>query len=102
MVAYFEAISPRNNPMTRTFVSYLRVSTDRQGKSGLGLEGQQAAIDAFLQPNDKLLAPPCIEVESGKNSERPQLKLALARCHKTGGTLLIARLDRLGGDGRVT
>jgi DNA invertase Pin-like site-specific DNA recombinase len=91
----FPIVSQGTKPMSRTFVSYLRVSTDRQGKSGLGLEGQQAAIDAFLQPGDKLLAPPYIEVESGKNSDRPQLKLALDRCRKTGATLLIARLDRL-------
>src|ERR1700733_8751874 len=91
----FSIVSLEDQAMSRTFVSYLRVSTDRQGKSGLGLEGQQAAIDAFLQPNDKLLAPPYIEVESGKNSDRPQLRLALDRCRKTGATLLIARLDRL-------
>lgn len=81
--------------MSRTFVSYLRVSTDKQGRSGLGLEAQQAAIAAFLKPDDKLLAPPYIEVESGKNSERPQLRAAMDRCRKTGATLLIARLDRL-------
>jgi DNA invertase Pin-like site-specific DNA recombinase len=81
--------------MSRTFVSYLRVSTDRQGRSGLGLEAQQAAIDAFRQPGDKLLAPPYVEIESGKNSDRPQLRDAMARCRKTGATLLISRLDRL-------
>jgi DNA invertase Pin-like site-specific DNA recombinase len=81
--------------MPRTFVAYLRVSTDRQGRSGLGLEAQQAAIAAFLQSGDKLLTPPFIEVESGKNSERPQLRAAMERCRKTGATLLIARLDRL-------
>ncbi len=81
--------------MSRTFVCYLRVSTDKQGRSGLGLEAQQAAITAFLAPADKLLAPPFIEVESGKNSDRPQLREAMARCRKTGATLLIARLDRL-------
>jgi len=81
--------------MSRTFVSYLRVSTDRQGRSGLGLEAQQAAIDGFLVPGDRLLAPPYVEVESGKNSDRPKLREALERCRKTGATLLIARLDRL-------
>jgi len=79
----------------RTFVAYLRVSTDKQGRSGLGLEAQQAAIDAFLQPSDRLLTPPYIEVESGKHSDRPKLAEALARCRKTGATLLIAKLDRL-------
>jgi len=81
--------------MPRTFVAYLRVSTDRQGRSGLGLQAQQAAIAAFLQSDDKLLTPPFTEVESGKNSDRPQLRAAMERCRKTGATLLIARLDRL-------
>jgi DNA invertase Pin-like site-specific DNA recombinase len=81
--------------MARLFVRYLRVSTDKQGKSGLGLEGQQAAIAAYLQPGDTLLAPPYIEVESGKKSDRPQLQTALDHCRRTGATLLIARLDRL-------
>ncbi len=80
---------------SRTFVAYLRVSTARQGTSGLGLEAQQAAIQAFLGPNDRLLAPPYVEVESGRNSERPKLAEAMARCRKTGATLLIAKLDRL-------
>ena len=81
--------------MSRTFVTYSRVSTDKQGKSGLGLEAQQAAIAAFLQPGDRILAPPCIEIESGTNSDRPQLRAALEHCKRTGATLLIARLDRL-------
>lgn len=61
----------------------------------MGLEAQQAAIAAFLRPEDKVLVPPFVEVESGRNSERPMLKAALAKCRKTGATLLIARLDRL-------
>ena len=77
------------------FVAYIRVSTDKQGRSGLGLEAQQAAIDAFLRPGDRLLQPAFREIESGKNSDRPQLRAALARCRLTGATLLIARLDRL-------
>ena len=81
--------------MSRTFVAYLRVSTAKQGSSGLGLEAQQAAITAFVKPCDKLLTPPYVEIESGKNSARPQLRAALEHCHRTGATLLIARLDRL-------
>jgi DNA invertase Pin-like site-specific DNA recombinase len=77
------------------YVAYLRVSTDKQGRSGLGLEAQQTAIAGFLKPDDKLLEPPFIEVESGKRSDRPQLHAALERCRKTGATLLIAKLDRL-------
>lgn len=84
--------------MGRTFVAYLRVSTDKQGRSGLGLEAQEAAIAAFLAPGDRLLAPPYVEVESGKNSDRPKLAEALARCRKAGATLLIAKLDRLARD----
>lgn len=80
---------------SRSFVAYLRVSTDKQGRSGLGLEAQEAAIRAFLQPGDRLLEPPHIEVESGRNADRPKLREALARCRRTGATLLIAKLDRL-------
>lgn len=82
----------------RTFVAYLRVSTDKQGRSGLGLEAQQAAIAAFLGPADRLLEPPHVEVESGKRSDRPKLREALERCRRTGATLLIAKLDRLARD----
>jgi DNA invertase Pin-like site-specific DNA recombinase len=88
-------VASRSALMSRTFIAYLRVSTDRQGRSGLGLEAQQAAIAAFLKADDKLLLPPFTEVESGKNSDRPQLRAAIDRCRKTGATLLIARLDRL-------
>lgn len=83
------------SPAARTYVPYLRVSTDGQGRSGLGLEAQHAAINAFLAPGDRLLAPPYVEVESGRNVDRPKLREAMARCKKTGATLLIARLDRL-------
>ncbi|WP_374437299.1 recombinase family protein, partial [Tabrizicola sp.] len=82
----------------RTFVAYLRVSTDQQGRSGLGLEAQQAAIGAFLLPGDRLLSPPFVEVESGRKAERPQLVAAIARCRQTGATLLVAKLDRLARD----
>ncbi|ANY77005.1 resolvase [Microvirga ossetica] len=77
------------------YVAYCRVSTDKQGKSGLGLEAQQAAIHAFLRPGDELMQPPYVEVESGKRSDRPKLQEAIERCKRTGATLLIAKLDRL-------
>ncbi len=78
-----------------TYVAYCRVSTDKQGRSGLGLEAQQAAIQAFLRPGDALLQPPYVEIESGRRADRPQLLAAVERCRRTGATLLIAKLDRL-------
>ncbi|WP_431282340.1 recombinase family protein [Humitalea sp. 24SJ18S-53] len=79
----------------RSFVAYLRVSTDRQGRSGLGLEAQRAAIDAFVKAPDRLLLPPFVEVESGRKTDRPQLGAALDRCRRVGATLLVAKVDRL-------
>lgn len=79
----------------RTFVAYLRVSTDQQGRHGLGMEAQQAAIRTFLRPGDRLLEPPYVEVESGRRADRPQLRPALDRCKTTGPTLLVAKVDRL-------
>ncbi|MGL4961961.1 MAG: recombinase family protein [Inquilinus sp.] len=75
------------------FVSYLRVSTKKQGDSGLGLEAQRAAIEQYLAGRPLLAEH--LEVESGKRNDRPQLQHALATCRATGATLLIARLDRL-------
>jgi DNA invertase Pin-like site-specific DNA recombinase len=78
----------------RTFIAYLRVSTDEQGRSGLGLEAQEAAIRAFVGPSDRLLAS-VVEVESGRRSDRPKLRDAIERCRRTGAVLLVAKLDRL-------
>jgi DNA invertase Pin-like site-specific DNA recombinase len=77
------------------YVAYARVSTARQGRSGLGLEAQEAAIQGFLKDGDELLAPLYVEVESGKDADRPKLALALDRAKLTGATLLVAKLDRL-------
>ena len=77
------------------FIAYYRVSTDRQGASGLGLEAQRAAVKAFIGRSDKLIAE-YKEVESGKRHDnRPQLLAALAECKKRKATLVIAKLDRL-------
>ncbi|HWX48161.1 MAG TPA: recombinase family protein [Roseomonas sp.] len=89
---------PQGQAKGRTFVAYARVSTQRQGRSGLGLEAQEAAIRGFLLPGDRLLSPVFVEVESGKRSDRPKLAEALALCRTTGATLLIAKLDRLARD----
>ena len=64
----------------RRFVSYLRVSTGRQGKSGLGLEAQRQAVDAYLNGGDWQLVEEFVEVESGRSSERPKLPPIPASC----------------------
>lgn len=83
---------------TNRYISYLRVSTARQGASGLGLEAQRANIENFLNGGQWTLLKEFVEVESGKNSDRPKLQEALQLCKATGATLLIAKLDRLSRD----
>ena len=78
-----------------TYVAYARVSTAKQGRSGLGLEAQEEAIRRYVRPDDTLLAPTYVEVESGKRSDRLELAKALAHAKLTGATLLVAKLDRL-------
>jgi DNA invertase Pin-like site-specific DNA recombinase len=77
------------------FVSYLRVSTARQGASGLGLEAQRAAVQAHLNGGSWKIVAELVEVESGKRNDRPQLVKALRLCRLHGATLLIAELDRV-------
>src|ERR671910_1459190 len=77
------------------FVSYLRVSTDRQGRSGLGLEAQRKAVDEYLNGGNWHLAAEVVEIESGKRNDRPKLAEALRLCRLHGAVLIIAKLDRL-------
>jgi DNA invertase Pin-like site-specific DNA recombinase len=79
--------------MTR-YVAYYRVSTVRQGQSGLGLEAQQAAVQRFLPVGAELVAN-FIEVESGRKNSRPQLLAAIAQAQRENAVLLVAKLDRL-------
>jgi DNA invertase Pin-like site-specific DNA recombinase len=82
-------------PHRGKFVAYFRVSTDKQGKSGLGLEAQREAVFAYLNGASWSLVQEFVEVESGKHSDRPQLTAALAACKKHRAKLVIAKLDRL-------
>ena len=81
-----------------SIVTYLRVSTARQGKSGLGLEAQQKAVSDYLRTGQWNLLEEFVEVESGKNSKRPKLLEAIELCKASGAKLLVGRLDRLARD----
>lgn len=82
--------------MAAKYVSYIRVSTKRQGASGLGLEAQQAAIRDFLKARGGEVLPGAEfrEVESGGHNDRPELAKAIERVRLTGAKLLVAKLDR--------
>jgi len=74
------------------FVAYYRVSTDKQGKSGLGLDAQRKAVNDYLNGGDWELAAELTEIESGRKSDRPELVKALGVCKRHMATLVIARL----------
>jgi DNA invertase Pin-like site-specific DNA recombinase len=81
-----------------SFVAYYRVSTAKQGASGLGLEAQQEAVRNYLNGGSWKLVAEVTEVESGKQSDRPKLAEAMRLCRLHGATLIIAKLDRLSRD----
>jgi DNA invertase Pin-like site-specific DNA recombinase len=83
-------------------VTYRRVSTQKQGKSGLGLEAQEAAIQAFASARSAKIIAQYTEIESGKANERPQLAAALHHAKVTGAVLIIAKLDRLSRNASFT
>ncbi|MCC9138924.1 recombinase family protein [Pontibacter silvestris] len=78
----------------KQYIAYFRVSTRRQGESGLGMEAQQYAVRSFLKTEDTILEE-YVEVESGKRNNRPQLLAAIDHAKRIRATLLIAKLDRL-------
>ena len=81
--------------MPQKLNAYYRVSTAKQGASGLGLEGQEAAVMAYARATGGTLLRTYLEVETGKKSDRPELARALADCKRTRAVLVIAKLDRL-------
>src|SRR6476659_8403744 len=82
-------------PHQGKFVAYFRVSTDKQGKSGLGLEAQRKSVLDYLDGGRWSLVAEFTEIESGKRNDRPELEKALAACKKQKAKLVIAKLDRL-------
>lgn len=88
------------SPPPLRFVSYLRVSTDSQGRSGLGLDAQRLAVAAHVDSTSGQLVAEFQEIESGKRSDRPQLAAALVACRTRRAVLVIAKLDRLARNAR--
>jgi DNA invertase Pin-like site-specific DNA recombinase len=82
----------------RPAIAYIRVSTQRQGRSGLGLEAQQAAIARFAEAEAFNLVETFTETESGADDDRPQLSAAIERARKVKGPVIVAKLDRLSRD----
>jgi len=85
-------------PHTGKFVAYFRVSTDRQGRSGLGLDAQRERVMNFLNGGNWSLIGEFTEVESGRVNERPALEQAVKLCKREKATLVVATLDRLTRD----
>jgi predicted site-specific integrase-resolvase len=77
------------------FVCYYRVSTSRQGRSGLGLEAQREAVKTYLNGGNWTIVDEYTEVESGKNSDRPALEKALAAARLHRASLVVSKVDRL-------
>lgn len=80
------------------FIGYYRVSTDKQGESGLGLQSQKDTINNYVNNKNGMLIKEFREIESGKVNDRPMLNEAMEACRLYGATLLIAKLDRLSRD----
>jgi DNA invertase Pin-like site-specific DNA recombinase len=80
---------------TGKHVSYLRVSTDKQGRSGLGIEAQREAVTSYLNGGRWTLVAEYVETESGKRADRPKLAAALSHAKAIGAKLVFAKLDRL-------
>ena len=88
--------------MCKALVSYIRVSTATQGRSGLGIEAQRAAIERFAQTEGLTIVAEHVEIETGKGSDaldrRPKLREALSEARKAKASIVVAKLDRLSRD----
>ena len=80
---------------TGKFVAYYRVSTQKQGRSGLGIEAQREAVVRYLNGGQWTLSAEYVETESGRRSDRPKLAAALSHAKAIGAKLVFAKLDRL-------
>jgi len=76
-------------------ICYLRVSTKRQGKSGLGIEAQRAAVEQYAKQHGTTIEGEYLEIETGKRNDRPELAKALSHAKRSKATLVVAKLDRL-------
>lgn len=86
--------------MPNRLVAYYRVSTERQGRSGLGLDAQREAVRSYVESHGGALCAEFVEIETGKNNDRPRLAEALRSCRLTGATLVVGKLDRLARNAR--
>lgn len=77
------------------YIAYYRVSTKKQGASGLGIEAQKTAVQKFLNRNEDIILSEFQDIESGKKDDRPELKKAIEYAKQTNSKLIIAKLDRL-------
>ncbi len=79
----------------KRYLAYFRVSTQRQGDSGLGLDAQKKMVADFVRSNGGEVVAEATEIESGRNNDRPQLLASIERCKREGLTLCVAKVDRL-------